>query len=89
MSNIALGAGLVVIWGLVVLLGRRAVSLTPTVPLVPVALLYLGIGLNAQKPWVGTITVGVLHALVAAIVAFGLFREKKQPPPQDGGGNAV
>ena len=88
MSNIVLIAGLVVIWGLVALLARRAVSLIPTVPLVPAVLLVLGIGLNAWKPWAGTITVGVLHVVVAALVAFGLSREKKQTPPKDGGGSA-
>jgi hypothetical protein len=87
-SNIVLLAGLVVMWGLVALLARKAVSIIPIVPLVPGVLLVLGIGLNAWKPWAGTITVGVLHLVVAALVGFGLLREKRQAPPSDGGGSA-
>lgn len=68
MSNVVLYGGLILVWGLYALIGRRCTSVIPTVPLVPLGLLVVGFPLNLWIPWLGTIVVAVLHLPIGVLV---------------------
>ena len=83
MSNAVLYGGLVLIWGLYALIGRRYTSVIPTVPFVPFGLLVVGFPLNLWLPWLGTVVVAVLHVPIGVLVLREFGQEGGNSSPSD------
>jgi len=74
-SNVVLCVFVAVFWLAVGFVVGKKVSLVPVVPLVPLAMVGLGLLLNAWIAWAGSIAVALLHVVPLAIVAVAKRRE--------------
>jgi len=83
-SSLVLFAGIVTLRGVFAVFARRNVSIIPIVPFFPAVLLVVGIGVNAWKPWAGTIAIGALHVVVAVIIGLGAYAERRQDRDEGG-----
>jgi hypothetical protein len=83
-SNVVLFVGVLLIWGLYALVGRRYTSVIPTVPLVPLGLLVVGAPLNLWIPWLGTILIAVFHVPIGVLMRRDIGPSDRRPPSNGG-----